>query len=403
MDFTRFFNEQQNYLRKVKLDFKRYLYDDIDFSEQAVMILGQCGVGKTTLILQYLKQNFQASQKALYISMDNPLFAATSLYEFALDFEKVGGELLLIDEIHKLKDWSSHIKTIIDQSNLKLVITGSSMLELDINGADLSRRAVKYHLNNMSFREFLNLNLKSEYKKYSLDEILANHYEIAVNLTGKFKPFIYFKDYLTHGAYPFANDKIGFHSKLTGVINQVLQSDIPYVCSLNYANIDKLKKLLFLLSQSVPFSPNISELARACEISRPTLIEYLRYMQSAGLIINLTSKSRGYNAILKPDKIYLSNTNLAYTLSISPNIGSLRESFFVNQISAYKAGKFQTDLLMLNKQGDFIVDDKFTFEVGGAKKSFEQIKDVQNSYVVADDIEVGSGNKIPLWLFGFLY
>lgn len=222
MDFTRFFNEQQNYLRKVKLDFKRYLYDDIDFSEQAVMILGQRGVGKTTLILQYLKQNFQASQKALYISMDNPLFAATSLYEFALDFEKVGGEVLLIDEIHKLKDWSSHIKTIIDQSNLKLVITGSSMLELDINGADLSRRAVKYHLNTMSFREFLNLNLKSEYKKYSLDEILENHYEIAVNLTGKFKPFIYFKDYLTHGAYPFANDKIGFHSKLTGVINQVL-------------------------------------------------------------------------------------------------------------------------------------------------------------------------------------
>lgn len=403
MDFTRFFNEQQNYLRKIRLDFKRYLYDIIDFHEQAIMILGQRGVGKTTLMLQYLKQNFSSLQKALYISIDNPIFAAISLYEFALDFEKTGGEVLLIDEIHKLKDWSSHVKTIIDQSNLKLIITGSSMLELDINGADLSRRVVKYHLNTMSFREFLNLNLNSKYASYSLDEILSNHYEIAVSLTSMFKPFVYFKDYLSHGAYPFANDKIGFHSKLIGVINQVLQSDIPYVCSLNYANIDKLKKLLFLLSQSVPFSPNISELARVCEISRPTLSEYLKYMQSAGLIINLNSKSRGYGAILKPDKIYLSNTNLAYALTSNPNTGSLRESFFVNQMSAYGAKKFKNSSLMLSRQGDFVVDDKYIFEVGGSKKGFDQIKDVANSYVVADDIEIGSGSKIPLWLFGFLY
>ncbi|MSN96414.1 ATP-binding protein [Campylobacter sp. FMV-PI01] len=403
MDFTRFFNEQQNYLRKVKLDFTRYLYDYIDFNEQAMMIIGQRGVGKTTLILQYLKQNFQTSQKALYVSMDNPLFSVISFYEFALDFEKIGGEILLIDEIHKLKNWSSHIKTVIDQSNLKLIITGSSMLELDIKGADLSRRVVKYYLNIMSFREFLSLNLKDNFPKYSLDEILTNHYEIAVSLTSKFKPLAYFKDYLSYGAYPFATDKISFHSKLMNVINQVLQTDIPYVCSLNYANIDKLKKLLFLLSQSVPFSLNISELARACEISRPTLIEYLKYMQSAGLIINLYNKNRGYNAILKPDKIYLSNTNLAYALSSAPNIGNLRESFFVSQISAYADGKFKNNFIMLNKSGDFIVDDKFIFEIGGAKKSFNQIKDIPNSYIVADDIEIGSGNKIPLWLFGFLY
>lgn len=406
MDFTIFFQEQQKLFSKISLDVKRYLYHKIDWTNKAISIIGQRGVGKTTLLLQYIKENFQYSEKVLYISVDNPYFKTISLYEFAQDFEKQGGEILFLDEIHKYKDWSTHIKSIIDMTSLKVVFSGSSMLQIQKQDADLSRRVIVYKLANLSFREYLYINDILKTDSFLLDDIFKNHIKLALKICENIKPLEHFKEYVKTGCYPFfLEGKDIYHHELINIVNQILESDFPYITNINFSQIDKIKKLVYILSSSVPFTPNISELSKTSDISRPSMSEYLFYLELASIINSVNYKARGYSKIEKPDKLFLYNTNLMYAISKEPNIGNIRETFFVNQIKGYFYNNvsFLDEELLLSKKGDFIIENKYTIEVGGKNKSFEQIKDMENSFIISDNIEIGYKNKIPLWLFGFLY
>ncbi len=406
MDFTIFFQELQKQLQFISLKTKRYLYHNINWENRLIFLLGQRGVGKTTLILQHIKQNYKNSSKVLYISVDNPYFKTISLYEFATMFESYGGEILFIDEVHKYKDFSSHIKSIYDSTKLKLVVSGSSMLQISSKEADLSRRAITYHLANLSFREYLNFTQKLDLPSFSLDDILHNHIELSNDIISQIKPLEFFKSYLQNGCYPFIlNNNDSYTHLLLGVINQIIEIDMPYIANINFNQIDKIKKLIYLLSTSVPLKPNISKLSANSSISRPTLLEYLALLEKANLTISINQKARGYGVLSKPDKLFMNNTNLIYAVSQNNEIGTLRETFFVNQIkSAYiNEAKLIDDDILLSDSGDFLLKNRYTVEIGGKNKSFKQIKDLKDSFVVADDIEVGFGGKIPLWLFGFLY
>ncbi|MFP4332816.1 MAG: ATP-binding protein [Campylobacterales bacterium] len=406
MDISLFFSEQQKILRKTSSLKKRYLYHKINWENRCIAILGQRGVGKTTLMHQIIKERYNNSDKALYISVDNPYFKAISLYEFAIKFEQLGGEILFIDEVHKYKEYSSHIKSIYDATELKIVFSGSSMLQISRLDADLSRRAVVYRLANLSFREYLSISNIEDFDTLSLEDILTNHIEIANSISEKIKPLKHFSDYLKFGCYPFIKEgKDSYNQKLISIINQIIESDIPYIENISFSQIDKIKKLLYLLAVSAPFVPNISKLSASTEISRVTMSDYLRYLELASLINTLMQDKKGYGKLQKPNKLYLYNTNISYSISNNPNIGSARETFFVNQIKSYHYNKksFLGEEILLSSTADFIIEGKYTFEIGGKSKSFSQIKDMPSSYVVADDIEVGFKNKIPLWLFGFLY
>ena len=342
----------------------------------------------------------------LYISVDNPYFKTVSLYEFASMFESYGGEVLFIDEVHKYKDFSSHIKTIYDSTNLKVVVSGSSMLQISSNEADLSRRARVYYLANLSFREYINFTQNKELPSFGLEDILTNHIELSNNIISQVKPLEFFKPYLQNGCYPFIlNNNDSYTHLLLGVINQIIEIDMPYIANINFNQIDKIKKLIYLLSSSVPFKPNISKLSANSEISRPTLLEYLTLLEKANLTMSVNQKARGYGVLSKPDKLFMNNTNLIYAVSQNAEIGTLRETFFVNQIkSAYiNNTKLIDDNILLSDNGDFLLKNRYTIEVGGKNKSFNQIKKIKNSFIIADDIEIGFGNKLPLWLVGFLY
>ena len=405
MDFSVFFGEQQRLLNKVNLNFKRSVYSKLDLENNRFMaIIGQRGVGKTTLILQILKERYKNSDNSLYISVDNPYFASISLYEFAKEFELYGGENLFIDEIHKYKNCGTHLKAIFDSTNLKVVISGSSLLQIYKNSADLSRRITTINIPNMSFREYL------EYKGFTfpafgLDKIIKNHIEIANTIISKIKPLKFFKEYIEYGSYPFIIEgKDSYKSKLINIINHILEVDLPYTTKVAFYNIDKLKKLLYIIAVSAPFSPNIQKLAQSTNISRPSILEYLYILEKADLLINLHHSSRGYSKLQKPDKIYINNTNLMKAITGSINKGNERETFFVNQIASFyrNESSLLNESILLSKKGDFLVNGK-TFEIGGRNKDYSQIKNISDSFIVLDDIEIGFKNKIPLWLFGFLY
>jgi len=407
INFTIFFQEQQKLLRKLSLSNRRYLYYQINWKSRCSLIIGQRGVGKTTLMLQYLKENYKiTSSNALYISVDNPYFKNISLYEFATDFEKYGGEILFIDEIHKYKNWSTHIKSIYDSTDLKLVISGSSMIQIHAQEADLSRRVRLYRLANLSFREYLSFKKIADFPSYSIDEIFENHPTIANDILTEIKPLAYFDDYLSGGCYPFMlQDEDDYTHLLMGIINQILEVDMPYVTNINFSQIDKIKKLVYLLSTSVPLKPNISKLSIAVEVSRPTLLEYIYYLEIGSLTNSVNQKARGYGVVSRPDKLFMYNTNLMRAISKQADIGTQRETFFVNQIksSLYNVPSLLDEDILLDKYGDFRVLNRYTVEIGGKNKSFKQIENIANSFVIADGIESGFGNKIPLWLFGFLY
>jgi len=407
LDFTIFFQEQQRLLRRLSLVNKRYLYTQINWKGRCSLIIGQRGVGKTTLMLQYLKENYEVSSlKALYISVDNPFFKNISLYEFAIEFEKYGGKVLFIDEIHKYKDWSTHIKSIYDSTELKLIISGSSMIQIHAQEADLSRRIRLYRLANLSFREYLAFKGVADFPSYTIDETFENHLAIANDILTEIKPLAYFDEYLSRGCYPFSlQNEDDYSHFLMGIINQILEVDMPYVTNINFSQIDKIKKLVYLLSTSVPLKPNISKLSIAVEVSRPTLLEYIHYLEIGSLTNSVNQKARGYGVISKPDKLFMYNTNLMRTISKSIDIGTQRETFFVNQIksSLYNESTLLDENILLDTHGDFKILNKYVVEVGGKNKSFKQIENLPNSFVVADGIESGFGAKIPLWLFGFLY
>lgn len=398
--------EQQRLLQTLSPT-KRYLYGLIDWNERCIGILGARGTGKTTLILQYVKEQYQDSDKALYISVDSPFFQAHDLFAFAREFQQLGGELLLIDEIHKYPDWSLHIKAIYDSlPDLKIVFTGSSLLQIAKQKADLSRRAIIFQLHSLSLREYCNFTTNSSYQAYTLADILMHHQQIAAEICNEAKPLRLFRDYLQRGCYPFFLEGETFYlQKVREVINHILEVDLPCVNRIESRQISKLKKLLYLLATGVPFVPNIAKLAEATDISRPRLYEYLERLQDARLLNLVRSQGRGYEVLTKPEKILLENSNLMYAITDQVNTGTLRELFFVNQLRnavARHPGLMDTSV-ELSGRGDFIVQANYTFEVGGKGKSFSQIRDLENAFVVADAIEVGFKNKLPLWLFGFLY
>lgn len=406
MNLQNYFEEQTKLLYKIDISKKRYLYSKIDWSLKSIGILGQRGLGKTTMMLQYIKENFTNSTQALYISLDNLFMQSTSLFEFAKEFEQLGGKVLFIDEIHKYDNWSTHIKNIYDALDLHVVFSGSSILQITKQNSDLSRRSIIYTLENLSFREYLELMDIYTFESYKLEEILKNHIQIATNISHKIKPLMHFKEYLQYGAYPFIlEDKDTYHQKIVQMINLILETDLPYVNAIEMSQIVKLKKLLYLLATNVPFIPNITDIAKTTQISRPKVYDYLEYLERAKVINSIKSKAKGYKVLAKPEKLFMQNTNISYAITSNTDIGSRREAFFVNQVkNSFDLHKRLIDDRVFGvKKGDFLVDNRYIFEVGGKNKSFEQIKNVANSFIAADDIEIGFGHKIPLWLFGFLY
>ena len=384
-------------LSNTSLKFKRYMHQSLDMDDKLVGILGSRGVGKTTFILQYLKELDIAFEKKLYFSVDHFYALNYSLYEIAEEFSKYGGEVLAIDEIHKYPNFALELKSIYDTFDLKIIFSGSSAIALENAKVDLSRRAVLHRIQGLSFREFLEFETDMKFDKFTLDDILSNHTELACGINEKIKPFEYFSKYLQHGYYPFYKQNINLYpQKLNEVLNIVLESDLPMIFKIDPTNITKLKKLLAMLCQSKPYELNISKLSQKIELNRATLYNYLSYLEAGTLVKMVKLKSKGDNIFTKPEKLYLNNTNLSYSYCSSNDVGTNREIFFTNQLS-------QNHTLNYSKIGDFLVDDKYIMEIGGKDKSFKQIKDIKDSFVVADDIEVGIGNKIPLFLFGFLY
>jgi len=380
-----------------KTTFKRYMHSQFDMDDKLIGIIGARGVGKTTFILQYLKSLDISNDKKLYISADHFEVIKYSLYEIVEEFYKIGGKIVAIDEIHKYPNFQLELKSIYDTFDIKVIFSGSSALQLENAKVDLSRRAYLYKVPGMSFREFIEYETNISFSTFTLEDILTNHINIAYEINEKIKPFEYFKNYLEYGYYPFyKQNKNHYTQKLQETINIVLESDLSYVFNVESKNIFKLKKLLLSLCQSAPYELNITKLAQKIEINRNTLYSYLHYLEAGSIIKMIKQKSKGDGILNKPEKLYLNNTNLNASFCHNSNIGTIRETFFTSQIS-------QRYLINYSKIGDFIINDTYTVELGGKDKKFNQIKDVENSFVIADDIEVGFRNKIPLWLFGFLY
>lgn len=377
-------------IKKVNTSFTRYLMDEINWKSRLIAITGARGTGKTTLMLQRIVLS-QKVENSLYASLDNVYFSRHSIIELADSLYKLGIRNLYLDEVHKYKNWSQEIKNIYDSyPNMNIVFSGSSLIDIYKGFGDLSRRVVPYFLNGLSFREYLNFEKGLNLKPLELKSILNHQVDPELET-----PLFYFKRYLEKGYYPFYKED-DYVVRLGGVINAVLETDIPKYMDMRPATIDKIKQLLQIIAENVPFKPNYVKIADMIGVSRNTLPDYFSLLEKAGLIVQLRDKTKGIRSLGKVRKIYLSNTNLSYALDGKDiNIGTLRETFFINQLKVkhkvYSSGN-----------GDFSSDDK-TFEVGGKHKSQKQIKDLKNAYVVKDDIEYGMGNIIPLWHFGLIY
>jgi uncharacterized protein len=376
----------------------RNFMDTIDWTNRFIGIKGSRGVGKTTLLLQYIRLNFKPDKSVLYISLDNLYFLENNLYDLVDDFYKKGGQFIAIDEVHKYANWAIEIKNIYDNMpELKLVFTGSSLLHINQAKADLSRRVVLYDMPGLSFREFIQFETKINCNRYTLDDIVENHVSISIEITQKVKPLHHFANYLNYGYYPFyMENKKSFHQKLSEVLLTVLEIDIPQYAFIQTANIVMLKKLLSVISNAVPFKPNMNSISERTGISLNTMKNYLKLLNDAQLLNLLYFEDKGLNSLGKPEKIYLNNTNLMYNLGKDADIGSIRETFFFNQLQ-------QVSAIYAAKNTDFNVDNRYSFELGGKNKKQLQIKNHKNSYLVKDDIAIGTDINIPLWLFGFLY
>lgn len=376
-------------------EYRRYLFDQLDSGSRLVGIKGTRGAGKSTLLLQYAQQRNLAVNQVLYVSCDHPAMVGVELYAVAEAFYARGGQLLLIDEIHKADDFSRQLKAIHDVFDLQVMFSGSSALELEHASADLSRRAVVHRLEVLSFREFCELELGGSFSAYSLQELLENHLDIAARLMQSFRPLEQFNNYLKYGCYPFYQESLAdYPLKLQQVISLTIDSDLSRIFRIDTSKLDAIKKMLYMLCTTSPYELNIARLSAAVGVSRPTLQNYLQYMD-AGSLIHQVRGGSGMRAVNKPDKLLLHNPNLFKVLCAADNKGSVRESFFVSQLGLQHQVHY-------HDQGDFIVNDDYVFEVGGASKTARQLKGAPG-YVAADDIELGQGNKIPLWLFGFLY
>lgn len=362
-------------------------------------IKGARGVGKTTLMLQHIKQNFsQCPDCALYISLDNLWFTTHSLDDLVEYHYTHGGTHLFLDEVHRFPQWQTILKNLYDDyPSLHVAYTGSSMLEIDNGQGDLSRRQVVYPLAGLSFREFLDFECGMKVSVCSLGELLQNHVNIACDITAQVRILPLFEKYLRMGYYPFYKDTFeGYDFRLQEVVRQVIESDLPAVEEVQYVTIRKVKKMLMILAERVPHTPKMSELYKELDTNREQGLKMLYALERGGLLSLLTSQIKNYKSLSRPDKIFLDNPNLMYALSSNTDMGTLRETFFYSQLRVNSE-------VLLPPQGDFWVDRKYLFEVGGRTKTFAQIKDVPNSFLAVDGIEVGHHNRIPLWMFGLLY
>lgn len=384
-------NYMQNQLANIPTDFQRYMHDKIDWSTRMFGLVGPRGVGKTILFLQYIKSNID-KELMLYVSADNTYFTTHSLVEIADQFSKEGGQHLFIDEVHKYEHWSRELKQIYDtHPDLKIAFTGSSILDINKGEADLSRRAPIYYMQGLSFREYLAMFHKIEVPVYSLEDIITQK---AV-LNDIKHPLPLFQDYLQRGYYPFSRDN-RYEITLNQVINQTMEVDIPQFANMNVSTGRKLKKLLAIVAESVPFKPVMDKISKMINVSRNDIADYFYYMERAGMLGQLRDTTGGIMDLGKVEKVYLDNTNLAYILGEeATNIGNIRETFFYNQMRV-------NNVVTNSKQSDFEIDKK-TFEVGGRSKDKHQIRGIKDSFVVKDDIEYGAYNIIPLWAFGLNY
>lgn len=387
----RLYEQFRRLIERTDTTFVRYLHDQVIWDNRLTAIVGARGVGKTTLLLQHIKL-YNDLQDTIYINADDIYFSENKLFDFASTFYKNGGKHLYIDEVHKYSSWSKELKMMYDYfPDMQVIFTGSSILDIYRGSDDLSRRALTYHLEGMSFREYLNISLGLQLSAYSLEDIVANK----VQIPSIEHPLPLFKDYLERGYYPFYKEP-DYFERLRNVIGLTLETDIPTFANMNISTARKLKQLLFIISQSAPFKPNLSKIGEMLDVHRNQVTDFLFYLEKAGIIAQLRNATKGIRLLGKIEKIYLGNTNLIYAIGEgNPNIGNIRETIFFNQM------KVRNNILASDKS-DFSIAD-YTFEVGGKNKTRKQISDIQNAYVVKDDIEFGYMGTIPLWAFGFNY
>lgn len=401
MDIQELYANSYRLVSQVGREYRRYLYDQLPWDARMLCIRGARGVGKTTLLLQRIAEAFPVgSNQALYVSLDELWFNDNRLIDLADYHYTHGGTHLFLDEVHRYpqNSWAQEIKNIYDRyPGFHVVFTGSSILKIDQSQADLSRRCLFFTMHGLSFREYLDFVGIARFQSVSLDQILADHVSLAADVTQKVHVLQYFEEYLRHGYYPFYQELLqGYEMALRQMVVNVIEQDIPQADSVEQSTINRIKRLISLIARNTPFTVNVSRIANTLECDRQTVHKLLRTMQRASLINMLFKGKNNMQQLVKPEKVYLENTNLIYALAGDINIGTVRETFFANQmLNAHE--------LTFSGNGDFLVDNTHTMEVGGHRKSFEQIKDMPDSYLVVDDIEIGNGNRIPLWLFGFMY
>lgn len=397
-DIEILYNTYYRKLSKVSLQYTRYLYEKINWNVRLIGIKGARGVGKTTMLLQRIKRTSPDGNTAFYISLDDLWFETHSLIELVEYLYTHGITHLYLDEVHRYPDWARNLKNITDNyPDLSIVYTGSSMLEIDNSKVDLSRRQTVYEMPGFSFREYLAFEKVLEFTPIPLEELLNQHVALSMEITSSIKILPWFEKYLQHGYYPFYKESMeDYPIRLQEVTSLIIDTDLPAVEDIEYSTVQKAKKMLMILAERVPFTPNISQLCKELGTTREVGLRMLYALERAGLLNLLTTEVKNYKTLSKPEKVYLNNTNLMYALTSRVDKGNLRETFFLNQISNI----YPT---YMPPKGDFLIDNTYLFEVGGKSKTFDQIKDVPNSYLAIDDIEYGHKKRIPLWMFGLLY
>ena len=400
MTMETLFKKHRKLISQVSTNIIREAMNTIPWEKQLVAIRGSRGVGKTTLMRQYIKLNYgiQAGE-ALYCLMDSMYFTSHSLLDLAERFHLMGGKHLFLDEVHKYPSWSKEIKEIIDlYPEMKVTFSGSSLLQILNADADLSRRVRSQDLAGLSFREYLRFYHGIELPVFKLEEILSNPDAICTRVCEACHPQPLFESYLRAGYYPFYDGDVeDYYSRIENVVNFIIDQEMTEFCGVDPANTRKLKAMLMFLCDNVPYEVNIAKLASYLELNKATVLSYLSGMKKAELLHLLYSSIVSVTKMQKPDKIYVHNPNILYALGSRENIGTVRECFFVNQLSKGHTVEYG------KTSGDFLIDGRITAEVGGKDKSFEQIADIPASYVFADEMEFPVGKKLPLWLAGFLY
>jgi len=391
----------QRRLSATDMRFKRYLHRRINWDVRMIGIMGARGVGKTTLLMQHIKETFGAAgalEKAFYASLDDLWFDSHTLEELVDHLYARGITNMFFDEVHKCPDWTRRLKNMYDNyPDLRIVYTGSAMLAIEQSKADLSRRQTLYTMQGMSFREYLEFEAGLSLPALTLTELLERHVGCALDIVGKCRVLKAFDDYLVRGYYPFYKESgEDYLLRLREVVKLVIESDVPAMTDLTFASLEKLKKLLMVIAPNVPLVPNINRLSEQLETTRDHCLKMLNVVEKAGLIILLYDRLKDYKHLTNPKKIFLNNANLMNALATQVSMGNMRETFFANQVGASHS-------LTIPKDGDFRVDDKYLFEVGGSSKTFKQIANLPNSFLAVDDTEVGSEARIPLWMFGMLY